>query len=113
VTSAAAAEAFANLVAVMAAELAAKIIEERSRSQGSRYATAKHNPMGSPRRFRDAARAGKFPARQVGREIMAKWEDVEAYIESMPVPASRLKSRAELTAELDAAMKRPGRSRRA
>lgn len=42
-------------------------------------ATSKRNPLGSSRAFLDAARAGKFPSFRRGREVVARWQDVEAY----------------------------------
>jgi hypothetical protein len=42
-------------------------------------ATAKHNPLGSPRAFLDAARRGAYPSYRRGREVVARWEDVAAY----------------------------------
>lgn len=42
-------------------------------------ATSKRNPLGSSRAFLDAARTGKFPSFKRGREVVARWQDVEAY----------------------------------
>ncbi|MGK3959911.1 hypothetical protein WMF38_43540 [Sorangium sp. So ce118] len=47
-----------------------------------RYATAKSNPLGSARAFRDAGRTGHFPTFKLGREVAALWTDVETWIES-------------------------------
>jgi len=46
-----------------------------------RWATAKDNPLRSSRAFLDAARRGDFPTGKRGREIAARWTDVEAWIE--------------------------------
>jgi hypothetical protein len=51
-----------------------------------RHATAKHNPLGSERGFKAAARAGGFLTFKLGRQVAARWEDVEAYAESRPCP---------------------------
>ena len=51
-----------------------------------RYATAKHNPIGSERGFKAAAGAGSFEVFKRGREIAARWEDVAAYVESRKRP---------------------------
>lgn len=49
-----------------------------------RWADAKENPLGSARAFLDAGRRGDFPTFRRGRETVARWEDVEAYIASRP-----------------------------
>lgn len=46
----------------------------------TRWATANDNPLGSPRSFLDAGRRGDFPTCKRGREIAARWVDVDAYI---------------------------------
>jgi hypothetical protein len=53
-----------------------------------RYATARANPLDSERGFRAACASGAFPTFKLGRQIAARWEDVERYAESRarPVP---------------------------
>jgi hypothetical protein len=106
-------QAFGTALARLAAELAANIVEERLRdAQAERYATAKENPLGSKRQFLDAARAGSFESFKSGREVVARWRDVERFIESTP-PTRRPKKTENLEAELQqAATPRRGRARR-
>ncbi|AUX33193.1 MULTISPECIES: hypothetical protein [Sorangium] len=105
-------EAFGRAVARLAAELAVGIIEQRQQAAAPpRYATAKHNPIGSSRAFLDAARRGDFPSHKVGREVRALWADVDAYILSRP-GSRRREERATLEAEL-AASAAPRRRRAA
>jgi hypothetical protein len=56
--------------------------EVSSERQTPRYATSKHNPLGTARSFLNAARANKFKTFKRGRETAAKWDDVAAYVES-------------------------------
>jgi hypothetical protein len=102
---------FGEALATLAAEIAADIIEERLRREPqNRYATAAHNPIGSRRQFLDAARAGKFDSFKRGREVAARWVDVERSIESTK-PSRRTPP--ELESELRlAATPRRGRARR-
>jgi hypothetical protein len=98
----AAVEAFAKMLGEMAAEIAAKLLEERLKvASAPMYATAKNNPLGSERQFLDAARRGDFPSHKVGREVRALWADVDAYILSLP-GTKRREERATLEAELAA-----------
>jgi hypothetical protein len=107
-------EAFGKAVAELAAELAAKIVAERLSSAAERYASAQDNPLGSPRQFLDAAREGSFESFKRGREVVARWSDVERFIESTP-PTRRPKEaeKESLEAELlQAAAPRRGKRRR-
>lgn len=71
-----------------------------------RYATAKNNPLGSPRAFLNAHRDGKFPTYKRGKEISADWSVVEAWMRSRKAqPAER----ATMADELDAACAAPKR----
>lgn len=54
------------------------------------HATAKSNPLGSERAFLDAARKGTFPTFKLGREIAARWADVQAYAERRTITRSTL-----------------------
>jgi hypothetical protein len=86
-------------LAKLAGHIAAGIVEERlKRTQHPEYATAKRNPLGSPRQFLDATRDGNFESFKRGREVAARWEDVVRFIESNP-PTRRHKN-ASLEAEL-------------
>lgn len=64
------------------AEMVADRVIARLSGNSPRYASAVENPLGSSRAFLDAHRAGRFPTFKRGREVLAKWADVEAYIES-------------------------------
>lgn len=50
------------------------------------FADAKRNPLGSERAFLDAGRRGDFATYRRGREVVARWSDVLAYIERRKVP---------------------------
>jgi hypothetical protein len=92
------------LVGLLAERVAVIVVQKLAAGPAApTYATAKNNPLGSPRAFLDAARAGAFPCHKVGREVRALWADVDAYIRSLPPPARRQKAQG-LDAELDAAM---------
>lgn len=97
VSPAAALDAFATLLAERVAGLVAEKLAIAASHPA--YATAKKNPLGSPRSFLDAARLGRFPCHKVGRETRALWTDVDAYICSLPPPARR-QARHSLEAEL-------------
>lgn len=71
-----------------------------------RYATAKHNPLGSERGFKAACASGAFPTFKLGRQIGARWEDVERYVEGTAQPVRQAEPSAETDvdrAELEAA----------
>ena len=53
----------------------------------SDFADAKNNPLGSARAFLDAARRRDFPSFKRGRNVVALWADVEAYVLSRKRPA--------------------------
>ncbi len=83
--NAAAAAHFQAFVAEIAKEAARDAVREvLAESRAPLYATAKSNPLGSERRFLDAARRGAFKSHKVGREVRALWADVDAYIQSRP-----------------------------
>ena len=67
------------------------------------YADANNNPLGSARAFLDAHRRGDFPTFKRGREIVARWEDVEAYIASRPTAprAAALPAPAAIDIDID------------
>ncbi|XXX73909.1 hypothetical protein WMF30_40310 [Sorangium sp. So ce134] len=114
----AAVEAFAQVLATMAAELAADLLEERLRAPSTpRYADAKCNPLGSARAFREAAAAGAFKTFRRGKQTAALWADVEAWMVAQPPPAPRTKPLVDgdlsLRDELALAAKPATRKRRA
>jgi hypothetical protein len=57
------------------------LLSEQVQRQTPRYADAKNNPLGKARAFLDAGRRGEFPTFKRSREIVARWSDVEQYIE--------------------------------
>ncbi len=63
--------------------LAERIAERLSRQTSPvAYFTSEDNPLGSKRAFLDAAARGAFPSFKAGRRVLAKREDVHAWIES-------------------------------
>lgn len=73
----------------MIAERVVDLMEARGGAPKTpEWATARNNPLGSPRAFLDAARAGHFPSSKRGREVVARWEDVEAYDRARMRPRS-------------------------
>jgi hypothetical protein len=92
-------------------ELAARVVDELAERQArgavSRYATASNNPIGSPRAFLDAGRAGKFRTFKRGRQVCALWADVEHWIESRKRPV-RENSRADPADDDRAQLERAG-----
>ncbi|WP_434042272.1 MULTISPECIES: hypothetical protein [Sorangium] len=93
--NAAAVEAFAQVLATMAAEIAADLLEKRMKAPSApRYATPKENPLGSARAFREAAAAGAFKTFRRGKQTAALWADVEAWMVAQPPPAPRAKPQA-------------------
>jgi hypothetical protein len=74
-----------TFIDVLAERIAAKITA-RDVPTIPRYATAKANPIGSERAFLDAGRRGAFPTFKLGRQVAARWEDVERYVESRQRP---------------------------
>ena len=69
------------------------------------YATAKNNPLGSKRSFLNAHRRKDFATFLRGREVTARWTDVEAWMISRQRGAvgSVQSLESELAAELDLA----------
>ena len=87
----------------LAARIADALVERQATGDvAPRYATAQNNPVGSPRAFLDAGRAGRFRTFKRGRQVCALWGDVEQWIESRKRPIreniedSKNKDRAEL-----------------
>lgn len=64
------------------AERVADKMAARMGATNPRYATARNNPIGSPRAFLDAARRGDFPTFRRGRCVAALWADVERFVEN-------------------------------
>ena len=63
--------------------LAERIAARLSRQPSTvAYYTSEDNPLGSKRAFLDAAARGAFPSFKAGRRVLAKREDVHAWIES-------------------------------
>jgi hypothetical protein len=77
------------------------------RDPSTRWATAKENPLGSTRSVLDAARRGAFPTYKRGREVVARWADVESFIMSRPCERAARPAKADALdaerAELEAA----------
>jgi hypothetical protein len=85
VKAAAAAGLGSNVLDALLDELADRLVEKlakRERGATPRFADARNNPLASSRAFLDAARRGDFPSFKRGREVVARWADVERYIES-------------------------------
>lgn len=66
---------------------------QAARAAPMRWATARDNPLGSAFTFLAAGRWGEFEVFKVGRQVRARWDDVEAFIgrrklERDPAPAS-------------------------
>lgn len=79
-----------SLVEALLADFAQRVAAELALLMGAppaRYATAKDNPFGAARPFLDAARRGDFESFKRGRNVAARWEDVEKYVESRKRPA--------------------------
>lgn len=84
----------------IAAEVARNAVEAvLAKKQVPQYATAKNNPLGSPRSFLNAARANKFKSFKKGRETAAKWDEVAAYVES--TGRTRRKQTSQADADID------------
>jgi hypothetical protein len=74
---------YERLAKLVAAELAPLL-------RPPEFANAKNNPLRNERAFLDAGRRGDFPTfRAADRQIVARWSDVLAYIESRPIPRRR------------------------
>lgn len=73
-------------------------------ASGVAYYTARTSPM-SPRAFRRAAAAGAFPTFKVGKKLLARQADVDAWIATQPRrPAVKPDPAAEDDAEFLRAM---------
>lgn len=70
-----------TLLDQIADRIAERVIARIARDPAEHHATAKNNPIGTPRAFLDAGRRGDFPTFKKGREVAARWCDVTAYIE--------------------------------
>ena len=111
------ARAFEELAQLEATEAGVRVdVAAQSAGPGALYATAEHNPLGSPRAFLNAHRSGAFPTFKRGRTIAARWADVEAWMQD---PARRTKRPANDLATFDdeaallAAFASPKRRRKA
>jgi hypothetical protein len=62
------------------------LLSGQAHHQTPRYADAKNNPLGKARAFLDAGRRGEFPTFKRSREVVARWSDVEKYIERRGKP---------------------------
>jgi hypothetical protein len=62
------------------------LLSGQAQHQTPRYADAKNNPLGRARAFLDAGRRGEFPTFKRSREVVARWSDVEQYIERRGKP---------------------------
>jgi len=64
-------------------EVVQRIVDRLSKQTSTTtYYTSEDNPLGSKRAFLDAAARGAFPSFKAGRRVLAKREDVHAWIES-------------------------------
>lgn len=72
-----------------------------------RYADAGNNPLGTRRAFLAAGRRGDFPTFRRGREVVALWADVEAFIESRRRPV-RARTPAQETGDDRVLLERSG-----
>lgn len=77
------------LLDALADRLAARLLAHASTPQHPEHASAQHNPLGTPRAFLDAGRRGDFPTFKRGREVVARWADVLAYIEARKVERTK------------------------
>jgi hypothetical protein len=77
------------LLDMLADALADRMTARLAKPQTPEYATAQNNPLGSARAFLDAGRRGDFAWFKKGRERVAKWSDVTAYMESRAVVSHR------------------------
>jgi hypothetical protein len=73
--------ALLDAVDAVADRFADRIVARIAPASADRFAGAKDNPLGSARAFLDAGRRGDFPTFKRGREVVARWADVLAYIE--------------------------------
>lgn len=93
------AQTYAALAKLEAEEAGVVVQAQAVTGPTALYATADHNPLGSPRAFLNAHRRGAFPTFRRGRTIAARWTDVEAWMQD---PARRAKQPAnDLAGMLD------------
>lgn len=107
-----------DAVDAVADRVADRIVARIAPASTDRFASAKDNPLASERAFLDAGRRGDFPTFKRGREVVARWADVLAYIEgrqckrkprtATPKPAEPLTSEARRRAQLRAVGALPG-----
>jgi hypothetical protein len=104
-----------TLLDELADRLAARLAPRLAPDPAARWASAKDNPLDSARAFLDAGRRGEFPTFKRGREVVARWGDVQAYIEGRqcqrkprPRPAAPLDPDERRRAQLRAAGVLPG-----
>ena len=106
---------FGAFLDALADRLADRLVSRIAPDPATRWACAKDNPIGSARAFLDAGRRGDFETCKRGREVVARWADVVAYIEGReckrkprPRPAAPLDPAARRRAQLVAAGVLPG-----
>lgn len=80
-----------SLLDLLADRIAERVAARIAPDPSTRWARARDNPLGSARAFLDAGRRGDFETFKRGREVVARWGDVEGYIsarkcERMPLP---------------------------
>ena len=108
------AQTYAALAKLEAEEAGVVVQAQAVTGPTALYATADHNPLGSPRAFLNAHRRNAFPTFKRGRTIAARWTDVEAWMQD---PARRVKQPAndldEQYERLLEACEKPARRRKA
>lgn len=73
------------LLDALAERIVARLLASSPSPNHPEHADARANPLGTARAFLDAGRRGDFPTFKRGREIVARWVDVLAYIERRAV----------------------------
>ena len=73
------------LLDALADRVVARMLDHPSAPRHPEHASARENPLGTARAFLDAGRRGDFPTFKRGREVVARWTDVVAYIERRTV----------------------------
>ena len=73
------------LLDALAERIVARLLGSSPSPSHPEHADARANPLGSARAFLDAGRRGDFPTFKRGRDIVARWVDVLAYIERRAV----------------------------
>jgi hypothetical protein len=74
------------LLDALADRIAERLATRIAPDPSTRWATARDNPLGSARAFLDAGRRGDFPTSKRGREVVARWTDVDEYIAGRKCP---------------------------